>query len=312
MISGRNFTNRYLDNLGIFGNRFSINDESFSEVYRVMKHIKGEFVVGFGGGRVLDISKMVAYLTQRKLILIPTAPTHDGLISKNSVLITNGSKKSFPTKFPQKVIIPKDLWESSGDLKKFGEMDVLANIVALEDVSLATEDINFKPETEYMKLSMMAVKYILDSSIKDLALALLLSGLAMEKSSRYCSGSEHELEKILTKNFGKKYYHGQLVGTSMLLASKVYEKYSTCLRTKKLFIDPKELYYDIFDVMRKKDLLVYAMKPLKERRPIHRWLKEASRVRPERYTLWNRLDSKNIKWKKIIEEVMEDAKCCLS
>ena len=204
VITGCRFSKRYCKKLGIFKYVFPVKGEYFSEVFRVMKKVNGKIVLGMGGGRTLDVAKMVSFQTGKKLVLIPTAPTHDGLISRNSALIVNGVKRSYPTKFPQKIIIPEYLWNLSNPLKNFGELDIIGNIVALEDVSLAMEEVNFRPEKNYMNLSILAVKNVLMDSTRGLAEAVFLSGLAMENSSRYCSGAEHELEKIMTKKFGKK------------------------------------------------------------------------------------------------------------
>jgi len=303
LITGKQFTEKYSKELGKFKNKFSVKSESFSEVYRIMKRVSGNFIIGFGGGRVLDVAKMVAYQTGGELILIPSAPTHDGLISKNSALIINGSKKSFPVNYPKKVIVPKYLWNSSGYLKNFGELDVLSNIIALQDVSLAMDEINFKPQEEYMKLSMLAVKYALENSMEALAEALFLSGLAMENSSRYCSGSDHEIEKILMPYFKNSYFHGQLAGTGALISSKVYEEYSKKFRN--LFFDPKHLFEELVEIMNEKNILKDAIKPLKEGKKIDVELKKASYIRPERYTIWNKINSEKIEWKNIIDGIVD-------
>ena len=301
LITGQGFTKKYSNKLNISGKKFSIKNESFSEVYRIMKNLEEGPVVGFGGGRVLDVSKMISYQTGRKLILIPTAPTHDGLISKNSALITNGSKKSFSVNYPKRVVVPKDLWESSGELKKFGELDVLSNIVALQDVSLSMEEINFKPEKNYMNLSMLAIKYSLGDSMEELAEALFLSGLAMESSSRYCSGSDHEIEKILALKT-RKYFHGQIAGTGALISAKVYEDYSK--KFKSLFFNPDVFFQELLEIMKKKKVLEEAIRPIEENKEVEKWLKKSSYIRPERYTIWNKINSEKINWKKIINGIL--------
>lgn len=304
LITNHDFVNDYVDKLDLFKKVFSIENEDFSEVFKIMKGMKNEkIVIGMGGGRVLDVAKMVSFQTGRDLVLIPTAPTHDGLVSKNSALLTNGIKRSYPTKFPKEIIVPKYLWESSGHLKNFGKLDIMGNIIALEDVSLAIERINFKPDEKYMKLSALAIKNVLnEKNLDDLARALFLSGFAMEKSSRYCSGSDHELEKILMPRLNH-YFHGQLAGTGTLISSKVYEVYSERL-PEGLFFPPKDLYSEIVEIMKKEGIIEDAVKPLIENK-VCEWLKQASAVRPERYTLWNEIDSNTIDWEKIIGAVID-------
>lgn len=303
LITGPTFSKKYSKNLEISKEIFSTKNERFSEVFRIMKKTKGKTIIGIGGGRTLDIAKMVSFQTGKKLVLIPTAPTHDGLVSKNSALLVNKKKKSFPTKFPEKILVPEYLWKNSGKLRKFGQLDVLSNIVALEDVSLAMEEIKFEPEKKYMNLSVSAVKNILLDPTKELAQGLFLSGLAMEESSRYCSGSDHEIEKILMPKLNNKYFHGQLAGTGALLASKVYEK--NLKKFKNLFIPAEKLYSKIIEIMKSKNLLKEALAPLEKskEKEISKWLKRSSEVRPERYTLWNKINSKKINWNKIIREV---------
>ncbi len=262
-------------------------------------------VIGFGGGRVLDVAKMLAFKTGSELILIPTAPTHDGLISKNAALL-NGEKKSYSTKFADKVIVPEYLWIESGDLQKAGKLDILGNIIALQDVSLAVAKGELEPDEKYLKMSMYSIKTILENGdYKSFTKALFLSGLAMEKSSRYCSGSDHELEKILAPETGNGYFHGQLVGTASLLAAKVYETYNKDLPGD-LFIEPKDIFKIFLKILKERKLFEYAIRPLEETdaNRMAGWLKRASAVRPERYTLWNEIDSEKIDWKKIIEEIV--------
>src|SRR4030042_25719 len=140
LVTDSNFVKDYVDKLCLFDKVFSIGSEDFSEVFRIMKKMEKEkFIVGMGGGRVLDVAKMVSFQSGKGLVLIPTAPTHDGLVSRNAALLVNGQKRSYPTKYPEMVLVPEYLWESSGHLKNFGKLDIIANITALEDVSLAME-----------------------------------------------------------------------------------------------------------------------------------------------------------------------------
>lgn len=305
LVTNHDFVKDYVEKLGLFKKIFSIRSEDFSEVFNIMKQMKDEKnVIGMGGGRVLDVAKMVSFQTGRELVLIPTAPTHDGLVSKKSALLSNGTKHSYSTRFPAEIIIPKYLWESSGHLKNYGKLDILANIVALEDVSLAMKKINFRPDENYMRLSALAVKDVLkENNLDDLAKAIFFSGLAMEQSSRYCSGSDHELEKLLMPRL-KNYFHGQLAGTGTIIAAKVYETYAEKI-PEGLFFPPDKLYSEILAIMKSHGILEDALRPVKEN-DISTWLREASSVRPERYTLWNEIDSRNVDWEKILGDIRGD------
>jgi glycerol dehydrogenase-like iron-containing ADH family enzyme len=133
-----------------------------------------------------------------------------------------------------------------------------------------------------------------------------LAGRAMEKTSKYGSQSEHEIEKALTKSpeIARKYPHGQLVGAGTLIASKLYQVYHNSL-PKNLFFDSRRLYKDIVNVFKHMGLLDYVKQPLKEvdEKELLNYLKTVSTIRPERYNLWNEVDSEHIEWGKILSEV---------
>lgn len=305
LVTDCDFVRDYVGKLNIFKKVFTVENEDFSGVFRVMREIdRSKTVAGMGGGRVLDVAKMVSFQAGRELVLIPTAPTHDGLVSKNSALLVNGQKRSYSTRYPEKIIVPLYLWESSNHLKNYGKLDIMANITALEDVSLAARRINFRADGKYMKLSALAIRSVLnEKNMDDLARALFLSGLAMESSSRYCSGSDHEVEKILMPRLNH-YFHGQLAGTGTLIAAKVYEAYAEKMPSD-LFFPAESLYSEIVEIMKKQGILEDAVKPLVEN-DVSGWMKDVSGVRPERYTLWNEVDSEKIEWKGILEEIKRD------
>jgi glycerol dehydrogenase-like iron-containing ADH family enzyme len=297
------FTKNFLLNLGI-KEFYTIKKPLIGEVKKIEGKIKKKkAIVGFGGGVAIDTAKKISFDLDTNLISIPTAPTHDGLISKNCSLYDGNKKKSIPTKYPEKLIISLYLWKNSGDLKKAGICDLISNLIALQDLSLA-EKKGEKFSDFYKKLSFEAVKKVLNSEdyIK-LSEGLILSGLAMEESSIYCSGSEHEVEKLFEKK-GLPYLHGQLVGTGILISAQVYAMYHEKL--PELRFNSRDLFDDIKEKMMKKKVYEFALKPLLDKNFKSDILREVSEVRPERYNLWNVIDSRKVNWDSIVNEILKN------
>ncbi len=296
------FTRNLLLNAG-FEEFYTVSEASIERVEQLKKLVSG-VIVGFGGGKAIDVSKKIAFDLNLDLISVPTAPSHDGLISKNCSLYNGKKRETIPTKYPKKVIIPLHLWKNSGNLKKAGICDLFSNLIALQDLSLAEKE-GEQFSKVYKKLSFESVEKVLNSNNeKELAEALILSGLAMEETSRYCSGSEHEVERLLENKINDgKYLHGQLAGTGTLISAKVYEIYSDKLQN--LRFDSENLFEDIKNKMKKKGILDFALEPLKDEKLKPEILKEVSKVRPERFTLWNVVDSKEVDWNRIVNGILK-------
>jgi len=269
-----------------------------------MRDIRAKEIVAIGGGKAIDVGKKIAADLDIKLISFPTAPSHDGLISKNCSLYDETNKrKTIPAVYPKELIIPLNLWRNSGNLRKAGICDLISNCVALQDLSLS-EKKGEKFSCLYKYMSFEATKLINFETEKHFAYALILSGLAMEETSRYCSGSEHILERLMEENIQNTYLHGQLAGTGTLISSKIYSMFSDKLSD--LRFDSKKLFDQIVQRMKNENSLEFALEPLKnEKFNNPDWLKKASQMRPGRYTLWNIVDSNNLDWHSIIENLKE-------
>jgi len=297
------FTRKLLLNLG-FEDFHPVSEASIEEAEQIKEMIKEKDIVGFGGGKAIDVAKKIASDLNINLISVPTAPSHDGLISKNCSLYKGSKRETIPAKYPRKVIIPLHLWKNSGNLKKAGICDLISNLIALQDLSLAEKERGEQFSEVYKKLSIESVKKVLNcGDEKELAESLILSGLAMEETSRYCSGSEHEVERLLENKINEgKYLHGQLAGTGILISAKVYSLYSDKL--KDLRFGSENFFEYIRNLMKKKDVYNFALLPLLDEKFKPEILKEVSEVRPERFTLWNVIDSRNIDFERVINEII--------
>lgn len=296
------FTKNLLEEAGFYF--FHIVDQaSINTVETIkdeMKAIKTKEIVAIGGGKAIDVGKKIAADLEINLISFPTAPSHDGLISRNCSLYKGKKRKTISAVYPKKLFIPLNLWRNSGNLKKAGICDLLSNYIALQDISLA-EKRGEKFESLYKFLSFEATKLINIGKEKYLAYALIFSGLAMEKTSRYCSGSEHIVERLLEEKISNTYLHGQLAGTGTLISAKIYSEFAE--KFSGLRFDSKKLFDFVVTEMKKHNTLDLAILPLKNKGFNPEWLKEVSDIRPERYTLWNEVNSRNIDWERIIEEI---------
>jgi glycerol-1-phosphate dehydrogenase [NAD(P)+] len=300
IITDQGFAGEYLDSLELEAHIFRISREDLRNVEEAKKNLidkKCKAVVGFGGGRSLDIAKKLAYDENLELILVPTAPSHDGIISRTSSLYDDGVKKSFLCKYASKIIVPLHLWSFASRHKKAGMLDVFSNIISLQDVFLAHRMIGEEIKSREFKLASAAVSLMVrSSSLRELAMALFSSALAMRDGSRYCSGSEHELEKTLAPHF-PQYMHGELVGLSSLICAQIYNTHNT-LPNDLLF--PQESMLDeLLQLYRKKDTL----SPIKQFFNDTEFMKNASTIRPERYTLWNVVDSREIDFDAVLDEI---------
>jgi glycerol-1-phosphate dehydrogenase [NAD(P)+] len=296
-----NFTKNLLSNIG-FTEFCAVKKASVENVERIKKSIKeNKSVVGFGGGVAIDTAKKVSCDLNLDLISIPTAPSHDGLTSRNSSLYENGIKKTIPTKYPEKLVIPLYLWENSGKLKKAGICDLISNLIALQDISLA-EKKRYEFSEYYKRLSLEAYNRI-NNDEKKLSEGLILSSIAMEETSTYGSGSEHEVEKLFEKN-GFRYLHGQLAGTGVLISAKVYSIYHKNL--PELEYDSRSLFETIKNKMRNEGVYEFALQPLYDEKFNPRILKRVGEIRPERFNLWNVINSRKVDWEFVVNEILKD------
>ncbi len=291
-----------------------IDSEDIVWVETISRDVDGRVVVcGFGGGRPIDIAKMVASELGALLFVVPTAPSHDGIASSTSSLLVGGKKKSIRTKRPDLVVVPRNLWRDCPPvLYKSGVCDVVSNITALEDVSLSMQKTGFEASMEHAALSALAVLELAKGEgdeTERLGRALVLSGLAMEKWSNYGSGGEHEVEKALSRlSHHSRHPHGQLAGFGTLLSSFLYSENSGEMPSG-LWFSPESLFGFVSGLMRDLDVLGFALAPWTdlspgEKKETARALSGVSGIRPERYTIWNLVDSSSVDFESLMERLL--------
>lgn len=184
-----------------------IKEASFDAAVSIAKKICIEnikVVIGFGGGRVLDVAKYAAFVSKAIYICLPTNLSNDSLASPFAVLGTEGSnRKTLECSIPTAIIVDTSMIVKAPVSQTIGGIgDTIAKYTAVYDWSLSAAA-QGKPVDDFAyAIACMCYDSVAHCDVKSptnkgflkiLARALVMGGLAMEIAgcSRPCSGSEH-------------------------------------------------------------------------------------------------------------------------
>ena len=220
------------------GKRLAIDCTKFgSGAYSIpisVEHLKFEtkakFVLGVGGGRPIDVAKCASFESNIPFLSIPTAASHDGIVSSRASLIVDGKRKSLTAQTPLALIADTSIIAASPyKLLAAGCGDVIANITAVMDWKLAQRLKNEEFSSSASMLADITGKFMIENSdmIKPgleesawfVAKALVSSGVAMSiaGSSRPASGSEHKFSHALDEIAEKPALHGEQCGVGAIM-----------------------------------------------------------------------------------------------
>lgn len=216
-------------------NTFIAKKASMEEVEKVMgmaRECKANFLMGVGSGRSIDVAKLAATEIGVPYLSIPTAASHDGIVSSRASIIRNGDTVSMQASAPMAVIADTEIIAKAPyRLLAAGCGDIISNCTAVLDWELAHRLQNV-PFSEYAAaLSKMTANILIDSadsikpelesSVRMVVKALVSSGVAMSiaGSSRPASGSEHMFSHALNRIAPTPALHGEQcgIGTIMMM-----------------------------------------------------------------------------------------------
>ena len=214
---------------------FLIPDATWEEVRGAEERIRKadlDFALGVGGGRSIDVAKCASFNAGVPFVSVPTAASHDGVVSSRASITKKGEKISFAAHTPIAVIMDTGvIAESPFRLLAAGCGDIISNLTAVKDWALARNLRNEYYSSYAAALSELAARLVIEnaSTIKPrleesawfVCKALVSSGVAMSiaGSSRPASGSEHKFSHALDRVAKKPALHGEQcgVGTIMMM-----------------------------------------------------------------------------------------------
>lgn len=206
--------------------------EEVNKVRSIAKETKAGFLLGVGGGKSIDIAKLASSRLDISFLSVPTAASHDGIVSSRASIDQDGKTISEEAQAPMAVIADTAIIASAPfRLLAAGCGDIISNYTAVRDWQLAHRLRNI-PYSEYAStLSLMTAKILIDSagfikprleeSAWTVVKALVSSGVAMSiaGSSIPASGSEHNFSHALDEIAPEPALHGEQcgVGTIMMM-----------------------------------------------------------------------------------------------
>lgn len=224
-----------LDGVGIKASEHIVKNATLEEVKDAEGTLKRDgfdFALGVGGGVPIDVAKVSSFNASLSFVSVPTAASHDGVVSSRASIEDSGERVSLRARTPIAVVMDtRIIAESPFRLLAAGCGDIVANLTAVKDWALARNLRNEYYSSYAAALSELAARMLVESaaSIKPrleesawfVSKALVSSGVAMSiaGSSRPASGSEHKFSHALDRIARKPGLHGEQcgVGTIMMM-----------------------------------------------------------------------------------------------
>ncbi|QSG07610.1 NAD(P)-dependent glycerol-1-phosphate dehydrogenase [Halapricum desulfuricans] len=212
-----------------------VETASFDAVERVIDaadDADAGFLVGVGGGKPIDIAKMAADHRGQGFVSVPTAASHDGIVSGRGSVPEKDTRHSVAAEPPLAVVADTAIIaDAPWRLTTAGCADIISNYTAVRDWNLARRLQNVEYSEYAGALSQMTAEMLVENadSIKPgleesawiVVKALVSSGVAMSiaGSSRPASGAEHLFSHRLDRLVPNAALHGHQVGVGSIITA---------------------------------------------------------------------------------------------
>ncbi|GGL31091.1 glycerol-1-phosphate dehydrogenase [Halarchaeum grantii] len=194
-----------------------------------------DYLVGVGGGKAIDIAKMASDHCELGFVSVPTAASHDGIVSGRGSVPEGDTRHSVAADPPLAVIADTSvLAQAPWELTTAGCADIISNYTAVKDWRLANRLKNVEYSEYAAALSEMTAELLveradsirpgLEESSWMVVKALVSSGVAMSiaGSSRPASGAEHLISHQLDRIAPGKALHGHQVGVAAIVTEYLH------------------------------------------------------------------------------------------
>ncbi len=229
-----------LVNCSLSDSWYVVNDATMLTVRNLETSMRSnvpDVILGFGGGRSVDVAKMAAFDLGKPFVSIPTSASHDGISSP--FVSIRGIDKPFSVQANTPLAVLADtqlLLEAPKRLLSSGCGDLVAKVTAVKDWELARDETNEYYGAYAANLAFMSAKIIIDKfaggrhgdtrcEIRTVIEALISAGVAscIAGSSRPCSGAEHLFSHAVEYVAGHGYgLHGERVGLGTIMMAKLH------------------------------------------------------------------------------------------
>jgi len=215
-----------------------VEDASFEAIQRVIdtaREVDPGFLIGVGGGKSIDIAKMASDDVGRGFVSVPTAASHDGIVSNRGSVPDGDTRHSVAAEPPLAVVADTEILANAPwELTTAGCADIISNYTAVMDWRLA-DRLKSVQYSEYAgALSEMTAEMLvgnadsirpgLEESSWIVVKALVSSGVAMSiaGSSRPASGAEHLFSHQLDRIAPGRALHGHQVGVGSIMTAYLH------------------------------------------------------------------------------------------
>ncbi|AIY91207.1 sn-glycerol-1-phosphate dehydrogenase [Geoglobus acetivorans] len=219
---------------------FFVETASMEEVRKLefsMAYSDIDSVMGIGGGKVLDVGKVLASELNVPFISIPTVASHDGVASPVASFKEKNRPASLSVNPP--AIILADLTilrKSPVRYLRAGFGDLISNITAIRDWELSRDKTGEAYSEVAASMAVMPASLMIKSASLDiqnlktlemLVRGLVLSGVSISiaGSSRPASGAEHKFSHALDYLGYGQGLHGEQVGIGAIIMEYLHQKY---------------------------------------------------------------------------------------
>ena len=270
------------------------NEPKFiKEIQKDVKKDQSDLLVGIGGGRSVDIAKMVSFNLKKPFVSLPTAASHDGIASP-FVSIRGDKPHSLVATAPLGVFVDIDIIRKAPKkLLSSGCGDLIANLIAVKDWQLGRDKTGEYYGRYSANLALMSATILMENSkifakkgldARVVVEALISAGVAscIAGSSRPCSGAEHLFSHALDKLAPGVGLHGEKCGIGSIMMAKLQGQ------------DWKKIVRALKDLGAPTTAKKIGIKPT----ILVKALTIAQSLRPERYTILKEVNMTN---KKAIE-----------